>query len=121
MLLPTSDGLGFAGEKKLQPTRAVDPLDPTVDLATIRAEKRRREIEEMSKPQAREGSDVFASDEFDTRSNAKLSLREQLQLNRERAEAAWKEKHNPFAPPPGESTGTRAHDLRAERAMLLHM
>lgn len=43
------------------------------------------------------------------------SLREQLRENKEKLEAEWKEKHNPFKPPPGESL---RHDCRLQ--LLAH-
>lgn len=124
VLLPSSDGLGYTGERRVEPTAptraTIDPLDPQADLAQIRAEKRKREIEAMSLVGKRQEYDeVFASSSNDAgdidaaaaRKDAlgvasggvgvRISLREQLRLNKEAHDAAWKEKHNPFRPPSG--------------------
>ena len=120
ILLPSTDGLGYTGEKKVEPKlepKSVSALlDPsTADLGAIRAEKRRREIEAMSttrraedmpteffsKEDAGDLDAAVARKDAGAGSGVRVSLREQLRLNKEASEAAWQEKHNPFKPPPG--------------------
>lgn len=113
-MVPSTDGLGYRSEQKIEPKVPVivDLADPTVDLAAVRAEKRRREIEAMSSVRSiQEIDEVFSSngasdldaaaERLGQPAGGRVSLREQLRLNKEAQDAAWQEKHNPFKPPPG--------------------
>ena len=99
-MLISTDGLGYKVEKKVEKVVAAAPssaLDPHADLAAIRAEKRRREVEAMSSGRslrhAGDDSGVFSSaggfSDLDAAAAAepgmpktKLSLRDQLAANK---------------------------------------
>ena len=115
ILLPSSDGLGYTSEQRIEPKPvAASAGGDSGDLNAIRAEKRRREIEAQSTGggSLRDSDGVFSSSgvsDLDAAaerkfaagpSGVRVSLREQLRLNAEAKDAAWKEKNNPFKPPP---------------------
>jgi hypothetical protein len=99
-VLISTDGLGYQVEKKLEPkvepvSAAALALDPSADLAAIRAAKRRAEIEAMSTTRREaEIETVFASGAGDLDAAAaamgapktKLSLRDQLAANKAASE-----------------------------------
>lgn len=112
VLLPSANGLGYTGEKRVESKLAqVDLLDPTLDIAVVREERRRRELEAEALGKRSAAGASGAGDGFEdlgsiaarqaAAAGVRLSLREQLRLNAEQKDADWKEKHNPFRAPEG--------------------
>lgn len=112
-VLISTDGLGYKVEQKLEAKAApltaaeklaalVDPLAAVDAAGAVRAEKRRKEMESMAARHGDAGDiDAAAAAQSSGAAKGRLSLRDQLAANRLAADEAWKEKNNPFRPPPG--------------------